>query len=115
MANTVNELQQDIEQLDEKIGMHIAKGLFKMMQPTAMEIALDIVGDKYQSLAETGLSKRCPRCARVGTIYRTGDVFMILWDGPARGGSRHGVDVDTTLSFINLIDPVVGCGYDPKF
>ena len=89
-----------------------------------MAIEAKIAADYWHATPRaTGLWKQCPRCSRSGAIWvaeRPGvqDELFIVWDGPARGPRHEGVgetddrDIDTGLSFGNLLDPIFGCGYD---
>lgn len=85
------------------------------MSQVTLEIARNIAKLRHDSPpVETGLLKQCPRCKRLGTVYVVEDDFMIVWDGPPRGGHGYELDADTTLSLGDLINPINGCGYDKE-
>lgn len=67
-------------------------------------------------MRSTGLIKRCPRCGRRGVVTRDPrdeSMFCIEWEGPPKGTHGQDRDRDGALDVLDLLDPTMGCGYDP--
>ena len=67
-------------------------------------------------LKPTGLAKICPRCGRMGWVFahqRDSGGFVIVWEGPPRGGGSRPANMDEVGESAGLLfDPTMGCGYD---
>lgn len=57
---------------------------------------------------ETGLTKTCPRCGRLGVVVLAENRPEIHWEACV----DRDTDVDTCLRLEDLFRPTFGCGYD---
>lgn len=71
-----------------------------------------------ENYSPTGLLRECPRCRKVGAVWRrndNSDDFMVVWPAKPRDAkweaSRSSIDL---CSLNDLARPMFGCGHDRR-